>query len=94
MNDDQIELLLDDHRGVYIPRDFAEMTVQRGGCWEGVSQWALFELEKGPEGEDYWWAWDEVLEHAWCKLGGHEWTLDQDGSLFALRDDYVWEDAG
>ena len=73
-----INLLLDDHRGVYIPQIFAQDFVG----WTGISPEDHATLLKGPYEEGYWDAWDEVLSEARFTEGGKEWTLYQDGALF------------
>jgi hypothetical protein len=69
------QLFLDDHRGVYIPRDFA-LEVKRD-CVSGVTeeQWAI--LEAGPDHEWYWDTWSEVEQNATV-------TDPEDGTVFHL----------
>jgi hypothetical protein len=82
-----IKLLLDECRGIYIPRDFAA----NFDGWQGISaddEAILLD----PDHEYYWEAWDEVLGirgDGACYIDehGHKWTLYQDGDLFAVRDD-------
>ena len=84
----KIELLLSDHRGIYIPRDFASE----------CSHWDNFTDEdkailSDPSNEAYWDAWDHVLSNATYKhKNGHIYTLYQDGDLWAVRDDMTDED--
>lgn len=56
-----VELFLDDHRGIYIPRDFAQSIDPV--YWFGVSAENLAILAN-PEHDDYWEAWDEVRQDA------------------------------
>lgn len=81
-----MHLLLSDHRGVFIPRDYAEMfdfdsTVTDG--WAGVKETDLEILRAGPDHELYWEAWDSVLLDAnYTDKQGNEWRLWQDGDLW------------
>jgi hypothetical protein len=54
-------LFLDDHRGVNIPRDFAECIDP--AYWFGISDEDLAILAD-PDGEFYWETWDMVTESA------------------------------
>ena len=88
-----IEILLSDHRGVYIPRDFAEFD-------HSISSWGIPEddadlvtLRQGPEAEWYWDAWDSVLSRAVFVDGrGNRWRLWQDGDLFAYCEALMTDD--
>lgn len=83
-----IECLLDDGRGIYIPQYFAQnMTLD---LLSGVDDdvWPI--LRSGPEHESYWDAWDEVLLSAVVTKTGE--TFYQDGDLFIVSKDHVWED--
>lgn len=78
----ECELLLDDHRGIYIPRDFAINfeTKQWGVDAEDVA--ILF---AGPDHELYWETWDNVMRNAeYTDEKGRVWHLFQDGPLFAV----------
>lgn len=77
----RIELLFDSNRGVYIPRDFTDMT-----NW--VYREEYRETLKNPTNEDYWSTWDMVLDDAQCiDSAGYKWILHQDGDLWAIRSD-------
>lgn len=78
------EILLGDHRGIYIPRDFVEGF--------DLSNWGLSESDedvricRDPEHEWYWEAWDAILTKAeHTDKSGHKWSLHQNGDLFAVR---------
>lgn len=86
-----IELLLDDARGIYIPQAFYEGF--DFGEW-GLNVSDYTELSS-PDNEGYWDAWDELLQNAEHHVKpteneefGHTWRLEQDGCLFAVRDDH------
>lgn len=85
---DTIKLLIDESAGIYIPRNFYDFV-----C---ISTWGLSEKDfrdlSHPDNEHYWDAWDEALAQAkYLDDDGHTWTLYQDGSLFAVRDDHNWD---
>lgn len=79
------ELLLDDHRGIYIPQAFYDYF--DFAAW-GLHKSAYPELAS-PNNEWYWEAWDEVLREATMKETTSdgwivEWYLYQDGDLWAI----------
>lgn len=85
---DTIKLLIGEGAGIYIPRNFYENF--------DMTTWGLSEKDfrdlSHPDNELYWEAWDEVLTQAkYLADDGHIWTLYQDGSLFAVRDDHNWD---
>ena len=88
-NDYRIDsLILSSARGIYIPRDFA---TGYGPCVKGDSLADdLACLECGPDdNEDYWGAWDRVLDNAvLVDTDGREFTLlnGVDGDVFLLND--------
>lgn len=83
-----IELLLDDHRGIYIPRDFANDCGDHPG-WEHDKE-AIEYLKKGPDQEYYWETWDDVLgSSTFTDKNGHKWMLYQDGALFAYCEELM-----
>jgi hypothetical protein len=75
-------LLFDSARGVYIPRDFANEIKRE--CVTGIDAETFATLEAGPDHESYWDAWSDVLDRATLTIGGSEYTLQQDGDLWAL----------
>jgi hypothetical protein len=79
----EAELFCDGASGIYIPQRFAQ-EVKRS-LVDGVSVWAWLTLEAGPEHEDYWMAWEQVLDNARLThptLG--ECHLYQDGDLWVV----------
>ena len=86
---DTIKLLIDGAAGIYVPRNFYEHY--------DLPTWGLdvsqFSDLSDPDKEHYWDAWDEALRDAkYTDDEGHTWTLHQDDSLFAVRDDHVFEE--
>jgi hypothetical protein len=85
-------LYLDDHRGIYIPQNFAECTKRE--CVSGVSDedWAI--LEAGPDHEHYWEAWESVCDSA--KLtdpsDGTVYHIYQDGACWLVPVGMEWDD--
>ena len=83
-----IELFLDDHRGVYIPRDFVESIDL--SMWEGISAEDADTLRAGPDHEWYWETWDDVMSNAVCTdKNGKKWMLYQDGALWVYCEDLM-----
>ena len=76
-----IMCLLDGARGIYIPQAF--VTCYDPIAWH-VSADDVAILEAGPDHEDYWEAWDDVLREAYYDDERGHWTLEQDGDLFAV----------
>ena len=88
--EDKIELLLTDARGIYIPRDFTDLTEFHDSVTEGDR-----EILADPEHEYYWEVWENVLNTAYAVINGVRWTIYQEGDLWAVRDDMTdndWEE--
>jgi hypothetical protein len=86
-------LWLNDARGVYIPRDFAQSFGDRAKHVAGVSDenWTI--LDAGPDHEYYWDVWDEVLTNAVVTDdAGVKYTLHQDGDCWLIPDGMQWSD--
>lgn len=91
MNDlKNVELLLADARGIYIPRDFVQgFDLSK---WQGISEWAAQECTD-PINYNYWEAWNEILCNATHTApDGRVFTLHQDGDLWALCIDNMTEE--
>lgn len=73
-----VAVLLNDARGIYIPRDFAEGFDN----WQGITEEDKACLSD-PENEFYWDTWESVLNKAKFEQDGYTWQLYQDGALFA-----------
>lgn len=77
------ELFLDSHRGVYIPRDFAQSINRK--LVTGISEENYQVLASGPDHELYWETWDRVLDRAVIKHPEKgECYLFQDGDLWVV----------
>jgi hypothetical protein len=88
-------LWLDDHRGQYIPQDFATSFSTRDKDVTGVSDenWAI--LEAGPDHEWYWDAWTEVCDNAVITANdgdGTKYTVHQDGACWLIPEGMEWSD--
>ena len=86
-------LWLSDSRGQYIPRDFAASFSDRAKHVIGVSDedWRI--LEAGPEHDQYWDAWQDVLKNARVtNEDGVIYTLYQDGDCWLIPIDMDWSD--
>jgi hypothetical protein len=77
-------LWLADHRGVNIPKDFAESFKDRDKDVSGVDpeQWAI--LEAGQEHEFYWDTWSDVMDSAVITIDGIEYAVWQDGDVWLI----------
>jgi hypothetical protein len=83
-------LLVDSAAGIYVPQSFAES--HQMNEW-GVSEEDESILMAGPEEEDYWDVWEEIVSAAiYEDSDGMKWTLHQDGDLWAIREDHEWEE--
>lgn len=89
-------LWLDDHRGRYIPRDFAQSFISRDLHVTGVSSDGWQILERGPDdestGEQYWDAWFDVEQNAIVTIEGVKYSLYQDGALWLIPEGMEWDD--
>ena len=80
-------LLVDGSTGIYGAKCFIEKYDRK--------EWHILlddaEILKDIDHKDYWEVWDDVMTYAYFEEDGHRWTLYQDGDLWAVRDDYDWE---
>lgn len=86
-------LWLNDARGVFIPRDFANSFIDRAKHVAGVSDedWAI--LEAGPDHEHYWDTWADVCDSAVVTdENGVKFTLHQDGDLWLIPEGMEWSE--
>lgn len=80
-----MDLLLDELWGIYIPQRFAEIFDMR--AWN-VSEESEAVLLAGPDEDNYWEVWEEVLDKAIIlNDSGETLALYQDGCLFACQYD-------
>lgn len=99
-------LWLDDHRGIYIPRDFALSFADRAKSVTGVSaeDWTI--LERGPDGgmdsdipedesnEWYWDTWTDVCDNARVTDdNGVVYFVYQDGACWLIPEGMEWSDS-
>lgn len=79
---ENIEILLSDARGIYIPRDFVQgFDLSKWSC---ISE-SDIEILQNPENDFYWDSWESVLNSAkFTADDGRVFTLWQDGDLFAI----------
>ena len=77
------ELFATDHRGIFIPKDFAQ-TVNRAMV-SGISDDMFEILEAGPDHEAYWDVWNIVLNDAVLTApDGRVGFLWQDSDLWVI----------
>ena len=74
------ELLIDGLMGIYVPKQFVSNYIPAE--WHIKPEDAAI-LFAGPDMEQYWDAWDDVLSYAWCEKDGKVYNLWQDGDLWA-----------
>lgn len=87
-------LWLNDARGVYIPRDFANSFADRAKAVKNVHAETWTDLEAGPDHENYWDAWADVLDNASVTdEHGHTYRLHQEGDLWLIPETWVWDEA-
>ena len=69
--------------GIYVPQRFARN--YDPAAW-GIKPEDAAILLAGPDEDYYWETWDDVLNYARHRdEKGQEWSLEQDGDLFAVR---------
>lgn len=87
---ENVNLLLSDARGVFIPRDFVEgFDLTK---WEGIKHDDA-EICKNPDHDWYWEAWETILSNAqYVHTDGRVFHLYQDGDLWALCYDSMSEE--
>ena len=83
-----IETLLSDARGIYIPRDF----------YQGfdLEKWNLKNEDltalNDPENENYWDVWEHVLNTAHSEKDGKKYSLYHDGDLIAIAYNHLTDE--
>lgn len=86
-------LWLSDARGVYIPRDFATSFADRDKTVSGVDAETWQILESGPDHDEYWDAWEVVLNDATVTdEKGAKFFVYQDGDCWLVPDNLVWDE--
>ena len=83
-----IEVLLSDARGVYIPNNFYTDF--------DLEKWHVNHLDLSAladyENELYWETWESVLNNAYFELNGKTYNLYQDGDLLAICYDEITDE--
>jgi hypothetical protein len=84
-------LILNDARGVYLPRDFTCNVARERVTNISDEDWAT--LAAGPDSEHYWEAWDAVLcDAVVTDDNGAQYGLYQDGDLWLIPKGMEWDD--
>ena len=85
--DTDSQLILSDSHGVYIPKLWAdELEDEEEADSYSVSWEDVLICQAGPDHELYWEAWESILQNAqWSERDGDEWTLHQNGDLWAVK---------
>ena len=76
-----IECICDSDRGIYQGQSLAENLNLTE--W-GIKQSDIDILLEGPDHEEYYDAWQDVIDNASKMIDGKEWRLHQDGDTFAF----------
>lgn len=83
------KLLINSATGIYMPQLFAQMA--KG---EQITPEQKGILLHGPEHDDYWEVWEEVVNT--CKIVGEDdgiaYTLHVEEDLWAVPEDFNWEE--
>jgi hypothetical protein len=82
---ENVSLLLDCSRGIYIPQHFVEYYDM--DQYDGVDPEDVKILKSGPDHEWYWEAWDNMLNNVTYNHDGKVYALYQDGDLYAVAYD-------
>lgn len=80
-----MELIIDGNRGIYAPREFCKRSfdlrfAKLKGHQFGCDNEAIRTVLAGPDHEDYWEAWERILQD--FNMNGK--TLHQDGDIWLL----------
>lgn len=87
---DGLILLADSAMGVYVPKHFADIAAD---TWEGFDPKDRAILKEGPEHEQYWDAWTDVLDNTKITTEtGYTYGLWQDGDLWAVCDELITDE--
>jgi hypothetical protein len=79
-----IQLLVTDNDGIYVPQRFIEKFDM--SLWNNIDKEDIDTIKAGPDQEEYWYAWENILDMASYTTQGNTWRLHQDGDLFAVCD--------
>ncbi len=77
-----MELLIDGHHGVYIPKLFCEYYAEN---FEGIDKEDI-ETCKDPNNQWYWESWDNILNNAYIIQDGKKYILWQNMDLFLIEE--------
>ena len=84
---DDITLFLDDTRGIYLPRDFAEVITSENIINRQEFDDDLDFLIKYDTTRDFYWeTWQNILDHLKIKIGRRTYFFYQDGPVWMIRD--------
>jgi len=86
-------LLLNDALGIYLPQKFASVFDDRDKRVTGVTadEWTV--LEAGPDHDDYWDVWDDVVKDAIITDDvGVKYHLHQEGNCWLIPTGMEWNE--
>ena len=87
----KVYCLLDGARGQFLPQAYAQHYRHVGGIY-GIDDDAWDILAVGPEHEQYWDTWADVLDTAELHSNEGTFTLHQDGDLYAIESGAQYDD--
>lgn len=75
-------LIVDGCHGIYVPQRYAKICSSDDMATNEQREILL----AGPDHDEYWDVWDEVLSNVIVMRGGSRWALDQDeGDVFLVK---------
>ena len=84
---DGSELIVSDHHGQYIPQVFAQryrdVTYPAASYELTDEDWDIL-LYGGPEHENYWDVWDDIVQYCVLNIEGREYSIYQDQDVWAI----------
>lgn len=85
-----MKLLVNGSHGVYVPQVFFKSLDL--DLWNGIDDEDSAILEDGPDHDQYWSVWDDILCNASFTHGGKTWKLWQDGDLWAYCEELMTDE--
>jgi len=89
MTNNTIKLAVDGSYGIHVPERFFVMYPQFLSHLNDEDQ----AIMQDPYSEGYFEVWDHFISNFCVRFPNdpHEWNLYQDGDVFFVREDHVWE---
>lgn len=81
---DNIELLVDSAKGIYIPQYFVKHYILDRYNMENVDPESITSCLNGPDDEHYWESWADILVNTTFECEGKTYYLHHDGDLLIV----------